>query len=264
VATLYDFTGLTGAQLQKSRLMFDNVTNKPIIALDYNDDGKKILAEVTENNIGKVMAIFLDGQVISAPVINSKIDAGQAVITGDFTAQEARDLVRNLNFGALPLPIKLIETQTIGPTLGKETLNAGVEALFFAFVLISIFMLFMYRLPGLIAAFALIFYATIMLLLFKLIPVTLTAAGIAGFILSLGMAVDANVLVFERMKEEIKKGLSRKSAVEEGFRRAWTSIRDSNISTIITSLVLYSLKSYFSRTKAHLNRFYGSSLGSHP
>ncbi len=235
----YEPTGLTGSQLERSRLVFDHLTGQPQIALDFNSDGQNLLKEITRENIGRVMAIFLDGAIISDPVIQSEIINGQAIITGNFALEEARDLVKNLNFGALPIPIELIETQTIGPSLGSETLMKGIEALFIAFILIFAFLIFFYRLPGLIATIALLIYLSLMLALFKLIPVTLTASGLAGFILSIGMAVDANILIFERIKEEIKLGSNLYDSVKEGSKKAWTSIRDGNITSIISAVVLY-------------------------
>jgi preprotein translocase subunit SecD len=235
----YEPTGLSGSQLDRSRLVFDQVTGQPTIALDFNNEGKELLSEITKNNVGKVMAIFLDGIMLSDPVIQSEIPTGQAVITGAFTAEEARDLVRNLNLGALPIPIELIETQTIGPSLGAETLEKGVEALLIGFGLIFIFLVSLYRIKGLVASIALAIYLVLMLALFKLIPVTLTSSGLAGFILSIGMAVDANILIFERIKEELKNGSGKYDSIKEGTAKAWTSIRDGNITSIISAVVLY-------------------------
>jgi protein-export membrane protein SecD len=238
-AKAYIPTGLTGAQLEKAALVFGQGSPSPIISISFNDEGKKILSEVTKNNIGKVMAIFLDGQMLSAPVIQSEIPNGQAQITGQFTAEEAKQLVQDLNYGALPLPVSLIETQSIGATLGSDTLNAGTTALAYALLIVFVFLIIWYRLPGIIAAIALIFYVILMLLTFKFIPVVLTASGIAGFILSIGMAVDANVLIFERIKEEIKKGLTTYDAVKEGVDRAWPSIRDGNLTSLISAVILF-------------------------
>lgn len=235
----YESTGLTGSQLDRSRLVFDPVNGQPTIALDFNSDGQSLLSELTANNKGKVMAIFLDGILISDPVIQSEIPNGQAVITGAFTAEEARDLVRNLNLGALPVPIELIETQTIGPSLGAETLSKGINALLIGFGIIFIFLIAFYGIKGLVATLALGIYLAIMMSLFKLIPVTLTSSGLAGLILSIGMAVDANILIFERIKEELKSGSGKYDAVKEGTAKAWTSIRDGNITSLISAVVLY-------------------------
>jgi preprotein translocase subunit SecD len=197
------------------------------------------LADITGENVGQVMAIFLDGQLISNPVIQSSITNGQAVINGTFTPEEARELVRDLNFGALPVPIELIETQTIGPSLGSDTLESGIRALLVGMSIIFLFMIIWYRLPGLIASISLTIYVVIMLALFKFIPVTLTSSGLAGFILSIGMAVDANILIFERIKEELNKKANLYDAIKEGSAKAWTSIRDGNITSIISAVVLY-------------------------
>ena len=235
----YVSTGLTGAQLDRSRLIFDPVSGQPTIGLDFNSEGRELLAEITANNTGKIMAIFLDGVLISDPVIQTTITDGQAIITGSFTPEEARELVRNLNFGALPVPVELIETQTIGPSLGAETLAKGIEALLIGFAVIFAFLIILYRLPGLVATVALLIYISLMLALFKLIPVTLTSSGLAGFILSIGMAVDANILIFERIKEELKDGFNLYDSIASGSQKAWSSIRDGNITSIISAVVLY-------------------------
>lgn len=235
----YAATGLGGGQLDRAQLNFDQFTGKPSVVLNFDKEGSKLLADVTKSNIGHSMAIFIDSTMLQNPVIQQEISGGQAQITGNFTPEEARDLVRDLNFGALPLPIELIETQTIGATLGHNTLYQGAKALVYAFVIIFIFLIIWYRLPGLVAMVSLAIYVAIMLALFKLIPVTLTASGVAGFILSLGMAVDANVLIFERMKEELNQGRVLVDAVREGFKRAWLPIRDGNLSSIISAIILF-------------------------
>ncbi len=232
-------TGLTGRMVKRAQLTFDPQTSEPQVLLNFSDEGAALFAKVTGENAGKPLAIFLDGDLKSAPNINEKIEGGQAVISGRFTAEEARTLVRDLNFGALPLPVSLLSTQSIGPTLGDEATRAGVKAGIMAFAIVSLFLVLWYRLPGVVASVALFAYVIFNLALFKFIPVTLTAAGIAGFVLSLGMAVDANILIFERMKEERKKGASLGDAVSHGFSRAWLSIRDSNLSSIITAVILY-------------------------
>jgi protein-export membrane protein SecD len=235
----YQASGLTGGQLERASVVFGQQLGAAQISLKFNSEGSKLLEEVTRNNIGKEMAIFLDGNILSAPVIQSEIFSGEAQITGDFTPNEARDLVQNLNFGALPLPITLIETNTIGPSLGQETLNSGTKALVIAFGLILVFLTIFYRLYGLVAAVSLMGYATVMLFAFKFIPVTLTASGIAGFILSIGMAVDANVLIFERIKEEKKKNKNMREVITEGFNRAWPAIRDGNFTSLISAIILF-------------------------
>jgi protein-export membrane protein SecD len=236
---LFSATGITGRLLSRAVLQFNSTTQQPIVVLEFNSEGKDLFAKVTRENIGKVLGIFLDGNPISLPTVRDEISNGSAQITGGFTPEEAKLLVRNLNYGALPVPIELISTESVGASLGEVALNAGVKAGLVGLVLTIIFLILWYRLPGLVASVALVLYVFISLSLFKLIPVTLTAAGLAGFILSIGMAVDANILIFERMKEELKKGKALDDSIHEGFHRAWLSIRDSNISSIITAIVLF-------------------------
>ncbi|MEK7071461.1 MAG: protein translocase subunit SecD [Patescibacteria group bacterium] len=232
-------TELTGRYLEKATLDFDVNTRQPMINLQFDDTGTKLFAEITKNNIGKMVAIYLDGAPISTPVVREEIPNGQAVISGNFTPPEAKTLVGRLNSGALPVPITLISKQTIGATLGEDAVAAGIKAAAFGFLLVALFLILWYRLPGLLATISLFIFITIMLSLFKLLPVTLTAAGIAGFIITIGVAVDANVLIFERVKEELRSGRSIVDAVSVGFSRAWFSIRDSNSSSIITALILF-------------------------
>lgn len=236
---IYIPTGLTGGQLERAILVFDQVTGEPTVSIEFNKEGSDLFAEITRENIGNFLAIFLDGEIISAPVIRSEIVGGTAQITGQFTPEEARDLVNNLNFGALPVPIELISTQTIGATLGGDTLSSGVKALMVSMVVIFTFLVLFYRLPGFIASISLVFYLIFMLTLFKLIPVVLTASGLAGFILSIGMAVDANILIFERLKEELDSGKGLRESILDGFKRAWPSIRDGNISSILAAAILF-------------------------
>ena len=237
--TDYTLTPLTGRYLDKATLEFNQTTNRPSIGLTFNAEGSKLFAQITKANIGKQVAIFLDGAPISAPTVNEEITGGKAVITGTFTIDEARTLVGRLNSGALPLPVTLSGTNVVGPTLGTSAVDAGIKASIIGFLLVVLFMIVWYRLPGFMASLALVAYSAFMLTLFKLIPVTLTSAGIAGFIISVGLAVDANVLTFERMKEEIRNGKGLIDAVEAGFSRAWTSIRDSHIAAIIVSIILF-------------------------
>ncbi|MFA7193532.1 MAG: protein translocase subunit SecD [Candidatus Paceibacterota bacterium] len=235
----YVSSGLTGGQLERATVVFGQQVGYAQISLKFNSDASKLLADITRENMGKQMAIFLDGNILSAPVIQAEIFSGEAQITGDFSPEEAKELVQNLNFGALPLPISLIETNTIGPSLGQETLQAGTKALMIAFALIFIFLVAIYRIYGLVATISLASYVLIMLGLFKFIPVTLTASGIAGFILSIGMAVDANVLIFERIKDEKKKNKSKFETISEGFNRAWPAIRDGNFTSLISAVILF-------------------------
>ena len=238
-ASKYAKTELTGRFLDKAILEFDQSTGEPKVSLQFNEEGSKLFEKITSENVGKTVAIFLDGQPISIPVVNESITGGKAQISGNFKATEAKLLVGRLNSGALPVAIELISTQTIGPSLGTAATAAGVKAALIGFLAIALFLIIWYRLPGLIATVALSIYVVAMLAIFKLVPVTLTAAGIAGFIISLGIAVDANVLIFERIKEELRGGSTVADSMHHGFKRAWLSVRDSNISSIITAIILY-------------------------
>ncbi len=232
-------TPLNGKYLKSAQLSFNSSTGEPIVNLNFNDEGAKMFEQITRDNVGKTVAIYLDGEVISAPVVREAITGGQAQISGNFTPEEGKKLVGRLNSGALPVPISLISTETIGATLGEQATNAGVKAAIIGFLAIAFFLIIWYRLPGLIASIALVIYIAITLALYKLIPVTLSSAGIAGFIISIGMAVDANILIFERFKEERKKGRGTRDALSEGFSKAWLSIRDSNTASIIISIILF-------------------------
>lgn len=243
----YVNTELTGKYLEKSQLQFSQagiangggLQSRPIISLRFNNEGADLFEELTRNNVGKTIAIYLDGILVSAPTVNTAISGGEAIIEGGFTLEEAKETVGRLNSGALPIPIELISTNTIGPTLGHDAVDAGVRAGVLGLILISIVLILWYRLPGLIAVIALGIYTAIMLWMFKFIPITLTSAGITGFIISIGIAVDANILIFERMKEEIASGKNLYASVETGFKRAWASIRDANISSVISAIVLF-------------------------
>ncbi|OHA18726.1 MAG: protein-export membrane protein SecD [Candidatus Taylorbacteria bacterium RIFCSPHIGHO2_01_FULL_46_22b] len=241
---VFEDTGITGSLVQRAQVEFDPTTGSPYVLLTFNSEGKDLFAKVTKAHIGEVLGIFLDGEAISLPVIREQIADGRAQISGTFTPQEAKTLVRDLNYGALPVPIELVSTQKVGASLGEGALTGGLRAGVGSFIVIALFLILWYRLPGVLAVVALGVYTAIMLALFKLIPVTLTAAGIAGFILSIGMAVDANILIFERMKEEFRKKGSVDGVIREGFSRAWLSIRDSNLSSIITAAILF----WFSNT----------------
>ena len=238
-------TELTGKYLKKAELAFDPQTNDPTILLSFNDEGSKIFEQLTEQNVGKVLAIYIDGVAISTPVVQEKITGGQARISGKFSIDEAKNLVKNLNAGALPVPIKLISQQSVGPTLGLVSLQQSLKAGLIGFLLVFVFMIIYYRLSGFLASLALGLYLLLNLSVYKLVPITLTLAGIGGFILSVGMAVDANILIFARMKEEIKQGKSFSVAVQEGFKRSWPAIMDGNITLIIVALVLFWLGTSF-------------------
>ncbi|MEN9920859.1 MAG: hypothetical protein RL538_752 [Candidatus Parcubacteria bacterium] len=237
-------TGLTGRYLETASLEFaggqnGQLANEPLVSVKFNEEGGQLFADITRNNVGRQLGIFLDGELLSAPVINEAITGGTAIISGNFTADEARALAENLSFGALPMPISLESTQTIDATLGAGVIHQSLLAGAFGFALISFFMILWYRLPGLVASFALASYILISLLVFMLVPVTLTAAGLAGLVLSLGIAVDANVLVFERLKEEFRAGKGSRDAIEDGFKRAWLAIRDSNLTGLISAVILF-------------------------
>lgn len=232
-------TGLNGRHLKRAQLVFDPSTGVPQVSLQLAEEGAKLFSDITKRNIGKMVAIYLDSVPISAPVVQSEIPDGNAVISGKFTPQEAKLLATRLNSGALPVPISLVSQQTIGASLGKESLEKSLTAGVYGLLAVALFMVLFYRLPGIVSVFALIVYVSIVLSVYKIIPVTLTLAGIAGFILSLGMAVDANVLIFARMREELKAGKTLTQSMDEGFKRAWLSVRDSHVTTLIGALVLY-------------------------
>lgn len=234
----WKMTDLSGKQLDRAEVVSDQQTGAVQVSLQFDGEGKALFAEITERNVGQPVAIFLDGQPISVPTVNEPIRDGRAVITGGFDLMEARLLSQRLNAGALPVPVDLISQQSVGATLGAKSLETSLKAGIVGILIVMLFMLLYYRLPGLLSVFALTLYVVVLLAVFKLIGVTLTLAGIAGVILSIGMAVDANVLIFERIKEELKEGKSLKAAIEEGFLRAWTSIRDGNLSTLLTCALL--------------------------
>lgn len=240
----YTETGLTGRYLKSAALEFTGgqngqLANEPIVSITFDETGAELFADITREHVGESLAIFLDGELISAPNINEPILGGQAIISGVGTAVEARALAENLNLGALPIPIELASTQTIDATLGvgvmRDSATAGVVGL----IVVGLFMIAWYRLPGFVAVIALLMYVLITMLTFLLIPVTLTAAGLAGFVLSLGMAVDGNILVFERMKEEYRSGKSSREAATVGFSRAWSAIRDGNVTALLSAMILF-------------------------
>lgn len=239
-------TGLTGADLKRAQVTFGSdqgARTGPQVSIEFTGEGGKKFAEITKRNVGKPLAIFLDEQPISAPTVQQEIVGGSAVITGQFTTEEAKNLSIQLNAGALPVPIKIIEQRSIGPTLGQESVNKSLVAGVIGLTIVTLYMAAYYGFLGLIADLALVIYTLLVLAIFKtgffiLPPVTLTLAGIAGFILSVGMAVDANILIFERMKEEIRWGKSKSLALELGFKRAWSSIWASNVSSLMTAAIL--------------------------
>lgn len=254
-------TELTGKYLEKATVVFDNTTYKPQIQLKFNSEGAKIFEDITARNIDKPLAIYLDGysiidtngdgkidaQDLYAPIVQDKITGGTAVISGgSLTTQTANTISSRLNSGALPVKIgNPISQETVGPTLGSSSLEKSLVAGIYGFLAVVVFMVLFYRLPGLLASIALVIYVGILLSIFKLIPVTLTLAGIGGFILSIGMAVDANILIFARMKEELKDGRGVSAAIDEGFKRAWPSIRDSNFNSLIVCAILFFVATSF-------------------
>lgn len=236
-------TELSGKDVKHASVAFNQSSGAPYIVLDFNENGTRLFGELTKDNVGKVIGIFLDGQPITTPVVQEPIYGGQASITGSFTIAEAKLLAQRLNAGALPVPITVISQQTIGPALGTASLDLSVKAGLIGFLLVALFMIAYYRLPGVVAVGALGVYALVNLALFKILGVTITLSGIAGFIFSLGIAVDANVLIFERLKEELRNGRDLPTAMEEAFRRAWPSIRDGNATTLIATGILYTMTS---------------------
>jgi len=253
-------TELTGKYLTKASVIFDQTTYRPQIQLQFNDEGAKLFADITERNIKKPLAIYLDGasiidttgdgkidvQDLYAPIVQDKITGGKAVITGDMSNQTAASIASRLNSGALPVKIGTpISQETVGPTLGSASLQKSLVAGIYGLIAVVIFMVVFYRFPGLLASLALVIYVALTLAIFKIIPVTMSLSGIGGFILSIGMAVDANILIFARMKEEINSGKELSQAIDEGFRRAWPSIRDSNFNSLIVCAILFFVATSF-------------------
>jgi len=231
--------GLTGKDLKKASLSFSSQTGEPEVAISFSENGAKIFADVTKRLVGKPLAIFLDDMPLTWPRVNTEIIDGSAVITGSFTFDEAKRLALQLNAGALPVPVSVVEKRIVGATLGADSVSKSVRAGLIGLGIVALFMILKYGWLGLYADFALFVYGLLTLALYRIIPITLTLPGIAGFILSIGMAVDSNILIFERFKEELRKGKPWQIAMELGFGKAWDSIRDANFTTIITSLILF-------------------------
>ncbi len=252
-------TKLGGEELKDARVQIDQTTGEPKVVLEFNQEGSELFAEITKRNVGEPLAIFLDGKSIVdttgdgeiteedvyAPVIQQEITGGQAVITGDMTTERAQEITDRLKAGALPVPIELIQQKTVSATLGESSLQKSLQAGLIGLAAIVIFMIVVYRLPGLLASLSLATYGLILLTLFKLIPVTLSMAGVGGAILSIGMAIDANILIFSRFKEELHKDKSFSVALIEGFRRAWPSIRDGNLTTLLAASILFTFGTNF-------------------
>ena len=239
----FEETGLTGRFLQDANISLQQV--KPAVNLEFDDQGAEILQEITKNNVNREIATYLDEEVIQVATIQEEIAGGRAQISGNLSATEARDLAQDLKIGALPVPIELISQRSIGPALGQESLEKSVKAGIVGFMAVIVFMIVYYKFFGLLASVSLLTYTAFVLVIFKLISVTLTLSGIAGFVLSIGMAIDANILIFSRIKEELAEGKTFKEGIEEGFSRAWPSIRDGNLTTIVVALILFFVATSF-------------------
>lgn len=244
-ARLYH-TIMTGAELKQ--VTVEASQGSPVVAFELSSAGSKIFSDYTSSHVGSVLAIVLDKKVISAPTINTAITEGKGIIQGQFTNETANQLAVQLRYGSLPIPLKVVEVRTIGPTLGQDSLRKSLIAGIAGFIIIVLFMLLYYRLSGAIADLSIIIYALIAFAVFRFIPITLTLPGIAGFMLSTGSALDANILIFERFKEELRAGRTLRQALDLGFRRAWPSIRDANIATLLTSGILFWFGSSFGAT----------------
>lgn len=232
-------TGVTGKDLKRAQVTFDTTSGKPQVAIEFNSEGAKKFAEITKRLVGKPLAIFLDGLPITSPVVKQEITDGSAVINGQFTPEEAKALALQLNAGALPVPVTVVQKETVGATLGASSVAKSITAGVVGLTIVALFMVAQYGVLGLFADMALIVYGLLTFAIFRWIPITLTLPGIAGFILSMGMAVDSNILIFERFKEEKRAGRPWKVAMEMGFGKAWDSIRDANFTTLITCVILY-------------------------
>ena len=240
-------SGLDGRYLDKAEIRIDDLGSRHI-ALNFNKEGGDLFEEITDRNTGEPLAIFLDNQLINSPTIQEKISGGSATITGNFSLPEARELVSNLNAGALPVPITALAENQIGPNLGKQSVDGAMQAGIFGIIAVFVFMILVYRLSGMLAVLSLIFYIATLLFVIKMLSITLTLAGVAGIILSIGMAVDANVLVFERLREELKtkdKSIPMRKLIDSAFRRTWSAVLDGNLSTIITAMILYLFSTNF-------------------
>ncbi len=240
---IFDFspTGLTGKDLKKATVQYSQgsgAANQPVVALEFTPEGRELFSQITQRNINQPVAIFLDNQLVTSPMVNEPIRDGRAIISGNFSPEAASELSIMLNAGALPVPFDVVEQKNISATLGEASINKSIIAGTIGLSLVMLFMFLYYGLNGLVANIALLIYGLITITVYKLIPVTLTLPGIAGFILSVGMAVDSNILIFERLKEELRSGRPFSVALELGFGRAWDSIKDANLATIITALVL--------------------------
>ncbi|MGM0439286.1 MAG: protein translocase subunit SecD [Patescibacteria group bacterium] len=241
----FEEIGLTGRYLQGAQVNFNELSGEPMVSLRFDSEGADILSEVTEENVGRSIATYLDEEVIQVATIQEAIPGGEAQISGNLSTEEARELARDLEIGALPVPISLISQQSVGPELGMQSLDKSVKAGLIGFGAVVVFMVIYYKLLGFLASVSLLIYTALVLSAFKLLGVTLTLSGIAGFILSIGMAIDANILIFSRIREELDSGKTFQRSLEEGFRRAWPSIRDGNLTTILVAFILFSVSTSF-------------------
>ena len=241
-------TIMTGADIDSVGVSTDQLGTSYQINFTLKSDGAQIFGQHTTNNVNKYLTIVLDKQVISSPIINDPITGGQGTISGNFSPEEANAFAIQLRYGSLPIPLKIVETRIIGPTLGADSLNKSLVAGLIGMTIVALFMIIYYRLPGIVAVISILIYATVTFAVFKWFHFTLTLAGIAGFLLSTGAALDANILIFERLKEELRNGKTLAQAVDQGWTRAWSSIRDSNLAAIITSLILFWFGSTFGAT----------------
>lgn len=243
----YQKTDLTGRHLENARVSMHPVTQDPLILLTFNKEGALLFEEITARNVSKPLATFLDDVLLQEATVQEKISGGEAQITGGFSVEEAYNVARDLRIGALPVPIELVSQQSIGPALGEDSLAVSLRAGMLGMLLVAAFMIFAYRLPGVISILSLLTYVLFVVFLFKVIPVTLTLSGIAGFILSIGMAIDANILIIARMREEMKEGNSVLKSIENGYKRAWSSIRDGNVTTLMVAIILFFITTSFVR-----------------
>ena len=225
--------------MQKASVEFDQQSGQPVVSLVFTDEGREKFAEITKRNVGQRVGIYLDGAPLTVPVVKVPITDGRAIISGSMEVKEAKQLAISLNAGALPVGLTVVKETNIGATLGKESITASVRAGLAGLLAVAVFMIIVYRKLGILADMALIIYGLITLAIYKLFPIALTLPGIAGFLLSIGMATDANILIFERLKEELARGLPLRAAVELGFGRAWDSIKDANVTTLLVAFILY-------------------------
>lgn len=254
-------TGLTGQHVKKSAVQFDSNTGKPVVGLEFSQEGAKLFEEITKRNVGQPLGILLDDAILSAPVVQQVISGGNAVITGDFTVDEAKNLSVAINSGALPVSVRVIEQRNIGPTLGEEQVKKSVFAGAIGLSAVILFMILYYRKLGLVASIALLIYGLISLAIFKTIPVVLTLPGMAGFILSIGMAVDSNILIFERIKEELRQGKEQSQAIRLGFGKAIEAIKNANLTTLLVAFILFNPLSWQFLPQFGLVRGFALTLG---